>query len=201
MNTMKIIIQALVVSELDYCNSLLPGTAGYQLDMLQCIQNMACRVITNLYKYNHISENMKTLHWLMICERIMYKTALLIYKCRWGLAPKYPQELLPRPNKTRTLCSSYTTVMVPEFFKNEQPKSLSFSAVGPCTWSTLPLQVRTAGTLEAFKTSLKHASSRHHTTSLKDQTTQTDKYNLIISLTNFDPTFFPTFPLSCVSLH
>ena len=47
---MNIIIQALVVSKLDYCNLLLAGTAGYQLDKLQHIQNMACRVITNLNK-------------------------------------------------------------------------------------------------------------------------------------------------------
>ena len=45
--------------------------------------------------------------------------------------------------------------MVPEFFRNEQQKSSSFSIVGPCIWSSLPLQVRTTGTLEAFKNSLK----------------------------------------------
>ena len=191
MDTMKIIIQALVVSKLDYCNSLLAGTAGYQLDKLQCIQYIACRVITSLHKYDHISENMMTLHWLKICERIMFIIALFVYKCRCGLAPKYLQELLPRPNKTRTLHSSYTTVMVPEFFKKEQVKSSSFSVVGPCIWNTLPHQVKTAGTLEAFKTSPKHGSSRSLTTSLKDQTTQTDKYNLIISLTNFIQLFLP----------
>ena len=141
-----------------------------------------------------------TLHWLRIHERIMYKIALLVNKCQCGLAPKYLQELLPRLNKTRTLCSSYTTIMVPEFFKNEQLKSLSFSAVGPCIWSTILLQVRTAGTLEALKTSLKHTSSRSHTTSLKDQTTQTDKSNFIISITNFYPSFshFPTLPFVIV---
>ena len=157
MDTMKIIIQALVVSKLDYCNSLLAGTAGYTLDKLKhiCIQNMSCRVITNLHKYDHISENM-TLHWLKIHDRIMFKNALLVYKCSCGLAPKYLHELLPRPNKTRTPHSSYTTVIVPEFFKNEQPKSSPLSSVGPCIWSTLPLQVKTAGTLEAFKTSLKN---------------------------------------------
>ena len=73
-----------------------------------------------------------TLNWLRIHERIVYKIALLVYKCRCGLALKCLQELLPKPNTTRTLYSSYTTVMVPEFFRNEQPKSSSFSAVGPC---------------------------------------------------------------------
>ena len=144
---------------------------------------------------------MMTLHWLMICERIMFKISLLVYKYKCGLAPKYIQELLLRPNKTRTLHYSYTTVMVPVFFKNEQPKSSSFSAVGSHIWSTLLLQVKTAGTLEAFKTSLKHTSSRSLTASLRDQTSQMDKYNLIISLTDAYPNFPPTFTFSHVSLH
>ena len=45
------IIQALLLSKLDYCNSLLAGSAKYQLEKLQRVQNMACRVINNLRKY------------------------------------------------------------------------------------------------------------------------------------------------------
>ena len=45
--TCKTIIQALIISRLDYCNSLLLGSSEYQLDKLQCIQNMAFRVICN----------------------------------------------------------------------------------------------------------------------------------------------------------
>ena len=41
----KIIVQLLILSKLDYCNSLLAGTANIHLDKLQLIQNMACRVI------------------------------------------------------------------------------------------------------------------------------------------------------------
>ena len=150
----------------------------------------------NLHKYDHISENMMTLHWLKIHERIMFKTTLLVYKCRCGLAPKYLQELLPRPSKTWTLLSSYTTVMVPEFFKNEQAKSASFSAVGTCIWSTLPLQVKKKVPQSPSRPFYKHTSSSL-TTSLKDQTTQMDMYKPIILLTDF----YPTFTFSHVSLH
>ena len=45
--TCKTIIQALILSKLDYCNSLLLGCSEYQLDKLQHIQNMACRVMCN----------------------------------------------------------------------------------------------------------------------------------------------------------
>ena len=49
--TCQIIVQALVLSKLDYCNSLLIGTANYQLGKLQHIQNMACRIVCNIKKY------------------------------------------------------------------------------------------------------------------------------------------------------
>ena len=42
----KTITQALILSMVDYCNSFLLETTSYQLDKLQCIQNMACQVAT-----------------------------------------------------------------------------------------------------------------------------------------------------------
>ena len=53
--TCKSIVQVLIISKLDYCNSLLLGSSEYQLDKLQHIQNMACRVICNRQKFDHIS--------------------------------------------------------------------------------------------------------------------------------------------------
>ena len=46
--TAQVVVQALVLSRIDYCNSLLMGLAEYQVDMLQRIQNMACSVICGL---------------------------------------------------------------------------------------------------------------------------------------------------------
>ena len=44
---MKIMMQAMVLSKLDYCNNLLMGTTDYNLDKLQKIQNMAYRKSSN----------------------------------------------------------------------------------------------------------------------------------------------------------
>ena len=41
----KIIVQGLVISKLDYCNGLLLGISNHQLNKLQTVQNMVCRVI------------------------------------------------------------------------------------------------------------------------------------------------------------
>ena len=60
------IVQVLILSKQDYCNSLLVGRANIHLDKLQHIQNMACRVISNLGKYDHVSDQLKSLHWLKV---------------------------------------------------------------------------------------------------------------------------------------
>ena len=96
----QIIVQLLILSKLDYCNSLLAGIANIHLDKLQLIQNMACTVIFNLCKYDHVSDQLRSLHWLKVCERIVYKIAHLIYTCMHGLAPQYLIDLLP-PNPSK----------------------------------------------------------------------------------------------------
>ena len=98
-DTTKIIVQALVLSKLDYCNSLLLGSPEYKLDKLQGIQKMACRVIFWLRKHDHITNHLKSLHWWKIRERIAYKIASIIHEC------KNNQERLPRSSRTEYINS------------------------------------------------------------------------------------------------
>ena len=61
---MKILMQALVLSKINYCNSLLPGTPKYNLDKLEHMQNIACSIIHNTGKYDSITPLLMDLHWL-----------------------------------------------------------------------------------------------------------------------------------------
>ena len=154
-DTAHIIVQSLIISRLNYCNSLLLGSANYQLDKYQRIQNMACRVVVNLKKFDHKTPSMKELHWLRICDRIIFKIALLVYKCRCGNVPKYLMDFLKTNKPSRQLRSSYNTTLQPKFYRNELPKSTSFSSASPRIWNDLPLNVRTATTNDNFKSLLK----------------------------------------------
>ena len=58
----KVLVQTLILMKIDYCNSLLAGSAEYQLDKLQRIQNMACRIVLKLRKFDHASDHLKALH-------------------------------------------------------------------------------------------------------------------------------------------
>ena len=79
-DTVKILVQALVLSKLDYCNSLLSISAQYKLDKLQRVQNMASRKVYNLRKYDHFTANMRNLHWLKIHEHITFNLVSLMFK-------------------------------------------------------------------------------------------------------------------------
>ena len=61
---------------------------------LQVIQSRACRIIFGLKKRADVDEKMKSLHWLKVDERIVFKILLLVYKGIHGMAPSYINELL-----------------------------------------------------------------------------------------------------------
>ena len=76
----KSLVQSLVMSRLDYGNSLLYGLPMTQISRLQRVQNTAARLIKRLPKSCHITPVLENLHWLPIAKRIEYKTLLHVYK-------------------------------------------------------------------------------------------------------------------------
>ena len=89
----KQIVNALVVSCLDYCNALFYGITGQLFHQLQLIQNACARAITKKYKYDHLENDLKELHWLDMRRRVLFKSGLLACKSVNGYAPEYLQEL------------------------------------------------------------------------------------------------------------
>ena len=98
-------VQALILSKLDYCNSLLAGAPQCHLSQLQHVQNMAYRVVCNLRKYDHMSASMYSLHWLKVKECITYKIAYLVHCCKMRLAPQYLIYVLPTVTHNHSLRS------------------------------------------------------------------------------------------------
>ena len=132
----KTVAQALILSKLDYCNSLLVGTPECHLSCLQCIQNMACRVVCNLRHYDHMIASMNSLHWLRVREQITYKIVYLVHCCKMGTAPQYLIDLLPMATHNHSLRSSTSGNLQSAKWRTSLAKEGSFSTAGPKIWNS-----------------------------------------------------------------
>ena len=87
----QLLIVALVLSRLDYCNSVLFGLPANLIQRLQPIQNAAARLTLRIRRSEHITPALISLHWLRVPERISFKLAVLTYRSMHGTSPSYLQ--------------------------------------------------------------------------------------------------------------
>ena len=148
------LVNAYVVSRLDYCNSLLAGLPDYLLKKLQRVQNCAARLVKKLPWRSRITRYLKELHWLPVAERIKFKILLLTYKALNNLSPRYLKDLFHYYCPPRTLRSSSRKLLVERRTRTKYG-TRALSNFGRKLWNKLPLKIRTASTLVQFKTLLK----------------------------------------------
>ncbi|XP_052313417.1 uncharacterized protein LOC127906203 [Oncorhynchus keta] len=154
----QVLIQALVISRLDYCNSLLAGLPACAIKPLQLIQNAAARLVFNLPKFSHVTPLLRSLHWLPVEARIRYKTMVLAYGAVRGTAPQYLQALIRPYTQTRALRSSTSGLLASlplRKYSSRSAQSKLFAALAPQWWNTLPHDARTAESITTFRRHLK----------------------------------------------
>ncbi len=102
----QLLVQALVISRLDYCNAILAGLPSNTIKPLQMIQNAVARLVFNEPKRTHVTFLFVSLHWLQVAARIQFKTLMLAYRTTTGLAPTYFHSLLRIYTPSRSLRSA-----------------------------------------------------------------------------------------------
>ncbi len=151
-----ILVLSLVMTRLDYCNSLLAGASATQIRRLQRIQNSAARIISKTSKQDHITPVMRELHWLPIQQRITYKLMCLAYKCVCnGDAPAYLSDLLHPYIPSRVLRSDNKRLLCIPKVRTVHYGHRSFSFVVPSIWNNLPQELRDSPSFVTFKSKLK----------------------------------------------
>ena len=151
----KTVVQALILSKLDYFNSLSVETPECHLSWLQYIQNMTCRVVWNLRKYDHVTASMKSLHWLRVWECISYKIACLVHQCKVRSAPQYLVDLLPIAAHNHSLRSSTSGNLQTAKCKTSLAKEGSFCSPGLKIWNSIPPNIWAEKSRDSFRKNLK----------------------------------------------
>ncbi len=161
----QLLVQALVVSRLDYCNALLAGLPSNTIKPLQMIQNAAARLVFNEPKRTHVTPLFISLHWLPVAARIKFKTLMLAYRTTTGSAPSYFHSLLQIYIPSRSQRSASERRLVVPSQRGSKSLSRTFSFTIPGWWNNLPTPIRNAGSLSIFTQQLKTHLFRHYLTS------------------------------------
>ncbi|XP_072023044.1 uncharacterized protein [Amphiura filiformis] len=147
--------RSLILSRLDYANSLLLGISAKDRKQLQRLQNRAAKVV---YKCNRLEPSaplLRDLHWLPVAERIIFKVLLLVFKALHDVAPAYLSDhlVLYVPGRDNMRSSNNYLLHVPRTSRSMGDNA--FCSAGPRHWNALPGHLRFAPSVNVFKKHLK----------------------------------------------
>ncbi len=154
-SAVRTLVQALVISRLDYCNSIYAGLPLKDIHRMQLAHNSAARVISRTSRRTHITPVLTALHWLPIKKRCQYKILILTFKCLHGTAPLYLRKLINWYTPARNLRSASTTSIVPARNRTVRYGKRLLGTSSATLWNILPKQIKEANNILVFKRLLK----------------------------------------------
>ena len=155
-------VGALITSRLDYCNAVFTLLSSKDINRLQRLQNCAARLVFAVGQRIEAQTLLQTLHWLPMQQRIVFKVLLYVNKQNQQTVC-----CLNVPPRALRSAMDINRLVVPR--SNLVIGDHSFTVAAAKAWNSLPLSIRTANSVETFKSNLKGAL---------------DKFNII-------PNFFP----------
>ena len=109
---------------------------------MQFVQNSLARAVYRCSKYSHVTPILKSLHWLKVKERIVYKTVSLTYKSIITPGRSYMSHLIEVKQPTTTRSSKLVTLERPSIPSRCKLSNRSFQHAAPQIWNSLPSTFR-----------------------------------------------------------
>ena len=136
--TSNVFFISLVLSRLDYCNSLLCGQPNYLSCKLQALQNHVTKTVLQADCFSSSSDCLDRLHWLPVSQRCKFKILWLI-ACTLKLEqPAYRLDLLSIRYTRQPLRSLHSGLQLHQPVSSGLFTSRSFSHQAPRLWNSLP---------------------------------------------------------------
>lgn len=148
---------SLIMSRLDYCNSILAGLPESTIQQLQRVQNAAARFVFKLRLHDHVKPALMQLHWLPVRYRIDFKLCCLMHQVVNGRCPQYLADMVATVQSSTRRTGLRSADMANYYLPRLRTKfgERAFSYAGPRTWNSLPLEVRLVADIPKFKRLLK----------------------------------------------
>ena len=133
LDSAKLLATAVVSSRVDYCNSLLYGIADIDLTGPQRVQNQLARLVTKSPPFTGSIPLLRSLHWLPVRFRILFKINLLTYKTLREKQPVYLHSMLAVSLPSHLLRSNNdNSLSVPRVKTNTVARTFHFCARPSC---------------------------------------------------------------------
>lgn len=79
--TTLLLKNSFIFSNLFYCLTVWSNTSKSNIRKLQLVKNFAAHIVLGLWKYDHISEIIRSLNWLCVRDRHHVNDAVMSFKC------------------------------------------------------------------------------------------------------------------------
>ena len=158
------LIRALVVSKVDYCNSLLAGVSDTLLRQLQSVLNAAAWLVFSARKSERITPLLRELHWLRVPKQIKFRLCVLTFRRLHGTAPRYLAETL-HLTTSRSSCSrlrsAATSTLIITATRRRTLGDRAFPVAAVRVWNSLPSFVRDESHWRPFHSNRRQYLSGH----------------------------------------
>ena len=140
--------------KLFYCSNVWANCSKLNVDKLQSVQNFACRIVSGIRKYDHVTPELQRLRWLPVSSQLYYRNAILAFKCMYGRAPEYLSTFFTkRCDVNRYTTRSSQLLNVPLFKTASGQRTFYYRTVS--IWNSLESFLKLSSNESIFKKRLR----------------------------------------------